>query len=168
MTASVRSRFIVSQQVIPFVINAVLNWWFAWAMHKDKAALPLWGHAGYASDLVATGVLLPGITWLILRPLLLKQAAGGKAPATDGVPTPWCTRFLPSTLWGGAAVIGLIGGAIGLLLSLALQGLGAPAVPGPEYAIYKGIYGGLFPILLQPSMVFAILRPVAQVPTRSG
>jgi len=168
MTASTRSRFIVSQQLIPFVINAVLNGWIAWAMHHDNPAVPLLGNDGYASDLVATGVLLPGITWLILRPLLLKQAATGKGPATDGVPQPWGSRLLPSTLWRGAAVIGLIGGMIGLVVAGILLGLGAPAMPGETYAIFKGVYGGLFPVLLQPTMVFAILRQAGPVPVRSG
>jgi hypothetical protein len=137
-------------------------------MHGDKASLPLWGDDSYAVDLIATGVLLPGITWLILRPLLLKQAAKGKAPSTDGVPQPLGSRVMPSTLWGGAAVIGLVGGLIGLATAGMLQVLGAPDVPGTAYAAWKAVYCGLFPVLLQPAMVFAILRPVTQVPARAA
>lgn len=168
MTLSTRAHFAVSQQLVPAAINAGLNGWIAWAMHGDKPALPLWGHGGYASDLIATGVLLPGITWLILRPLLLKQAAAGKAPALQGVPPPWASRLLPNTLWRGATTIGVIGGLIGLLVAVALHVVGAPAVPGSVYGIYKGLYGGLLPVLLQPSMTYAILRRTAPVAVRPG
>jgi len=168
MTASARSRFIVSQQLIPFVINAVLNGWIAWAIHKNDTALPLWGSNGYATDLIATGLLLPSITWLILWPLLFKQAAAGRAPATDGIPQPWGIRLMPSALWRGAVVIGLIGGFFGLVVAVIMQALGAPAMTGQNYAIFKGVYGGLFPVLLQPAMVFAILRQASLVPARNG
>jgi len=164
MTMSARSHFAVTQQLVPFVINAALNGWIAWAMHHEEAALPLWGAHGYAMDLVATGVLLPGITWLILWPLLRKQAAAGKAPALDGVPQPWCSGRLPGSPWGGAATIGVIGGVVGLAVAVLLHLLGAPDIPGPAYAVCKGLYGGLLPVLLQPSMAYAILerarRPV--------
>lgn len=158
MPASARSHFIVSQQLTPAVINTLINGWIAWAMHADSAAVSLWGEHGYWSDLVATGVLLPGITWMIIRPLLRHQAAAGKAPAIDGVPQPWLSRFLPDGFWSGAAVIGVIGGLVGLVTVLLLQGLGAPAMPGKGYAVFKGLYGGMLPVLLQPAMVFAILR----------
>jgi hypothetical protein len=164
MAVSKRAHFAISQQLVPGLINAGLNGWIAWGMHHDKVVLPLWGHDGYAGDLVATGVLLPGITWLILRPLLLKQAAAGKAPALDGIPPPWASRFLPATFWRGAAAIGLVGGIIGLLVAVLLQGLGAPAIPGESYGWYKGLYGGLLPVLLQPSMTYAILRNTAATP----
>lgn len=167
MMMSARSHFVVSQQLVPFVINAVLNGWIAWAMHHEEPALPLWGEHGYAMDLVATGVLLPGITWLILWPLLRKQAAAGKAPALEGVPQPWCSGHMPGSLWSGAATIGILGGLVGLAVAVMLHLLGAPAMPGPGYAVFKGLYGGILPVLLQPSMVFAILDR-ARLPVRSA
>ena len=62
--------------------------------------------------------------------------------------------------WG----LGLVGGIIGLLVAVLLQGLGAPAIPGESYGWYKGLYGGLLPVLLQPSMTYAILRNTAATP----
>ncbi len=162
-----RRHFIISQQLTPFVINGVLNGWIAWATHKNHPPASLWGAHGYWSDLVLTGVLLPGITWLILWPLIRKQAAAGKAPATDGVPEPWALRFLPSTLWGGSAVIGILGGLIGLVVAGIMHALGAPSLPAASYMVFKGVYGGMLSVLLQPSMVFAILRSVRAVPARA-
>lgn len=168
MASSARRHFIISQSLAPTVINAVLNGWIAWEMHSEKPALPLWGGHGFWSDLMLTGALVPGITWLILRPLLLKQARTGKAPSLDGVPAPWATRYLPGSYWGGAAVAGVMGGMIGLLTAGFLHVAGVPAMPGATYAIFKGIYGGMLPIILQPSMAFAILSKASPVPVRAS
>lgn len=148
----------LSQQAVPALINAVLNGGIAWAMHRGNPAVALWGEQGYWTDLVATGVLLPGITWMILQPLLRRQQRQGKAPATAGLATPRLARWLPSGFWDGAAAIAALGGAIGLLAVGLLHQLGAPSMGGAVYAVFKGLYGGMFPLLLQPGMVFAILR----------
>ena len=153
-----RQQFAVSQQVVPAIINALINGGIAWAMHRGKDAVALWGEAGYWTDLVATGVLLPGLTWMILHPLLRWQQRQGKAPATAGVPAPRLQRGLPAGFWSGAAVCALLGGAIGLLATGVLHGLGAPSMSGGAYAVFTGLYGGMFPVLLQPAMVFAIRR----------
>ncbi|MBL0089944.1 MAG: hypothetical protein IPP44_25970 [Ideonella sp.] len=154
-------RFIATQQLVPALVNAALNGWIAWAMHREAVGLALWGGSGYASDLLVTGALLPGITWLILRPLLRHQALAGKAPVTRGVPVPWLSHLMPATLWAGLAVIALLGTGIGLMCCVAAQLAGAPAIAGTDYAWVKGLYGGLLPWLLQPAMVFAALRGAA-------
>lgn len=157
MSSQASGRFIVSQQVVPAAINALINGGIAYGMHRHADAVRLWGDGGYATDLIATGVLLPGITWLILHPLLRKQAAAGKAPVTDGVPVPRLAPYLPGNLWSGAAAIGAVGGAVGAVAAGCLHMLGAPTFTGSSYAWFKGAYGALLALLLQPSMVFAIL-----------
>lgn len=155
---SSRAAFVASQQIAPALINAAINGGIAWAMHRDTAALALWGDGGYATDLLATGLLLPGITWLIVHPLWRRQARQGKAPALAGVPVPWLTRWLPSTYWRGALVVGLFGTAIGAGVAGLMQAIGSPTFAGAQYAWFKGAYGGLLPILLQPAMLFAVLH----------
>lgn len=158
MAASPHRQFVVSQQVAPAIINALINGGIAWAMHRGKDAVALWGPGGYWTDLLATGILLPGLTWMILHPLTRWQARQGKAPSTAGVPAPRLEQWLPCGLWGGAVVMGLLGGAIGLLAVGVMHVLGAPSMTGGTYTVFKGLYGGMFPVLLQPAMVFAILR----------
>lgn len=158
MAYTTSQQFAVSQQVVPATINALINGGIAWAMHRGRDAVALWGEAGYWTDLVATGVLLPGLTWMIIHPLVRRQHHQGRAPSTAGVSAPMLERWLPVGFWAGAAMCALLGGAIGLVAIGALQGLGAPSMSGGVYAVFKGIYGGMFPVLLQPAMVFAILR----------
>lgn len=158
MAASVRSRFIVAQQLTTGLINGLINGGIAWALHRGDTAIGLWDRGAYAHDLLATGFLLPTITWLILRPLLRRQARAGKAPRLDGLPTPWLARWMMPSLWGGALAIGLIGmGLLGGSAVLAMQLVGAPEFSGDGYAVFKGAYGALLAAALQPAMVFAAL-----------
>ncbi|WP_305807210.1 hypothetical protein, partial [Stenotrophomonas sp. YIM B06876] len=59
---------------------------------------------------------------------------------------------------GGGLGIGLIGLALlGGGSVLALQAMGAPEFSGNGYAVFKGVYGALVTVVLQPVMVFAAL-----------
>ena len=107
MQTSTRQKFIMTQQLLPGLINGLLNGGIAWAQHRETAALGLWDQGAYATDLLATGFLLPALSWLIVRPLLRHQAANGKAPELSGLARPWLTRWMRPSLWGGTAAIGL-------------------------------------------------------------
>jgi hypothetical protein len=160
MQTSTRQQFIITQQMLPGLINGLLNGGIAWAQHRDAATLGLWDQGAYATDLLATGFLLPAISWLIVRPLLRRQATTGKAPVLSGLSRPWLLRWMRPSLWGGTAAIGLMGlGLLGGGMVLALQLLGSPAFAGTDYAVFKGAYGALLTLVLQPVMVFAALAP---------
>lgn len=151
-------HFMVSQQVVPALINAGLNGWIAWAMHREATALGLWGDNGYAFDLLATGFLLPAITWWILRPLLQKQQASGKAPVLEGVRRPALLGWMRPSFWGGSVAVGVMGMVlVGGLTVLLMQLLGAPVFDGPDYAVFKGVFAAVLVVVLQPVMVFAAL-----------
>lgn len=159
MNASIRSKFFVTQQLVPAVINGLINGVIAWATHRGASVIGLWDQGAYANDLLATGFLLPAITWFILRPLLHRQAALGNAFPLEGLSPPWLGRWMPSSLWGGALAIGLIGLVLpGGCAVLLMQILGAPAFSGTAYALFKGLYGAVVTLALQPVMVFAALR----------
>lgn len=160
MPTSTRQKFIITQQVLPGLINGLLNGGIAWAQHRDAATLGLWDQGAYATDLLATGFLLPAISWLIVRSLLRHQATSGKAPVLSGLSKPWLLRWMRPSLWGGTAAIGLMGMVlVGGGAVLALQLLGSPGFVGTDYALFKGAYGALLTLVLQPVMVFAALAP---------
>lgn len=159
MPSSATRHFFVSQQLIPGLINALINGIIARSMHSPDTRLGLWDQGAYAHDLLATGFLLPAITWWILRPLLRSQETKGKAPDLHGVRIPWLSRWMPNTVWGGALAIGLMGMLlVGGGSALALQLLGAPYFGGTDYAWVKGGFALLLSLCLQPTMVFAALR----------
>jgi hypothetical protein len=158
MQVSTHQKFLITQQLLPGLINGLLNGGIAWAQHSDAAALGLWDRGAYATDLLATGFLLPALSWFILRPLLRRQAAAGKAPLLEGLPTPRLARWMSPSLWGGSLFIGLMGmGLLGGGLVLALHLLGGPSFVGVDYALFKGAYGALLTVVLQPVMVFTAL-----------
>lgn len=158
MQFSIPTTFFLKQQLIPGLINGLINGWIAWAMNKGASAIGLWERGAYAVDLIATGFLMPALTWFILRPLLRHQRASGKAPALDGVTLPLFARRMSPSLWGGALIIGLLGaGLLGGSTLLIMQALGAPEFSGQSYAVFKGVYAALLTATLQPTMVFAAL-----------
>lgn len=158
MDASTRGKFFLTQQLLPGLINGVINGAIAWAIHAGERDIGLWDRGAYAHDLLATGFLLPAITWFILRPMLHRQAALGNAFPLDGMAPPRLDRWMPPSLWGGAWMIGLAGLLLGGVAVLVMQMLGAPVFSGHVYAMFKGAYGALITIALQPVMVFAALR----------
>lgn len=154
------TRFFLSQQLIPGLINAALNGGIAWAQHAQSPAVGLWDRGAYGTDLLATGFLLPAISWLILLPLLQHQRTQGKAPSLDGLRRPRLLAWMPSSRWGGCLTIGLLGMVLlGGTAALAASLLGQPAFTGPDYAWLKAAYAAILTLTLQPTMVFAALRP---------
>lgn len=152
-------QFFVSQQLTPGLINGLINGAIAWAMHRHTPVLSLWGEEGYATDLIATGFLLPAITWFILKPLLARQVAQAKAPQLDGLPTPKLLPFMRTGTGSGAMAIGLMGMTlVGCAFVLLLHVLGQPDILGSDYALFKGLFALLLTVALQPTMVFAAVK----------
>lgn len=161
MALSNATQFFLKQQLVPGLINGAINGAIAWSLHRGASAIGLWERGAYATDLLATGFLLPAISWFILRPLLRHQHASAKAPPLDGVATPLLSRWMRPSLWGGALIIGLLGaGLLGGGAVLLMQALGAPDFSAQGYAWFKGAYAALLTAALQPVMVFAALASV--------
>ena len=156
-----RSRliFFLNQQLIPGLINGLINSAIAWAMYRNTLELGLWDRGAYAIDLLATGFLLPAISWLIVQHLLQRQASAGKAPSLTDLSRPWLLRWMRSTRWEGAARVGLMGMLlVGGCVVGALVLAGSPHLKGTDYAVFKGLFGALLSLVLQPAMVFSALQ----------
>jgi uncharacterized membrane protein YedE/YeeE len=64
-----------------------------------------------------------------------------------------------STRWKGAARIGLMGMLlVGGCVVGALVLAGSPHLKGTDYAVFKGLFGALLSLVLQPVMVFSALQ----------
>ncbi len=163
------AQFFISQQLTPGLINGLINGLIAWSMHRHTAALGLWTQGAYATDLIATGFLLPAISWLILRPLIGRQFKQGTAPQLETLPPPKLMKFMPTGLWTGTLVIGLMGmilvGGVSVVL---LQLLGSPDIAGSDYAWFKGLFGMLLTLVLQPTMVFAAMKHAKDLASQSS
>lgn len=91
-----RFAFAFSQQIDRGLINASINGVIASATHRGAAAVALRHDGSHATDRVATGLVLPGSTWLIVDALWRGRSRRGKAPALDGVATSRLARWWPS------------------------------------------------------------------------
>lgn len=153
-----RLHFAIRQQLLPLISDGVINGLVAWALHPGNTRIGLWDNGSYATDLLATGFLLPAITWMILRPILLRRAIKGAAPELAGLSTPLLSPWIPRGFWSGAIVTGLMGTVLfGVGGSVLMHALGAPTMTGHVYALFKAGYAGVLAAALQPAMVFAIL-----------
>ena len=163
------AQFFISQQLTPGLINGLINGLIAWSMHRHTAALGLWTQGAYATDLIATGFLLPAISWLILRPLIGRQFKQGTAPQLETLPPPKLMKFMPTGFWTGTLVIGLMGmilvGGVSVVL---LQLLGSPDIVGSDYSWFKGLFGMLLTLVLQPTMVFAAMKHAKDLASQSS
>ena len=163
------AQFFLTQQLTPGLINGLINGLIAWSMHRHTAALGLWTQGAYAIDLMATGFLLPAISWLILRPLLGRQLRQGTAPQLEALPPPKLLKFMPRGLWTGTLVIGLMGMTlVGGVCVVLLQLLGSPDIVGSDYAWFKGLFGMLLTLVLQPTMVFAAMKHAKDLASQSS
>ena len=65
---------------------------------------------------------------------------------------------MPRGLWTGTLVIGLMGMTlVGGVCVVLLQLLGSPDIVGSDYAWFKGLFGLLLTLILQPTMVYAAI-----------
>lgn len=156
------SHFLLHQRVVPATANFLINGLIAWWLHGATPQLALWGEHGYSIDLALTAALIPAITWLIVMPMLRKQAAAGRAPDLTGVPRPALARWMPGSLAGGFAASFVIGMVVcGLTTVAALAAIGAPVMSGGEFPWFKAAFSAMVAFVMQPVLVFAALQTPA-------
>lgn len=154
-----RTQFFLGQLLFPCLVNAGINGGIAWAQHAHAPAVGLWTQGAYAADFLATGFLLPAISWLVLRPLLRRQLAQGRAPNLAGLSPPRMLRWMPGNAAYGALIVGIYGMVlVGGIATATAIAIGEPTFSGQTYALVKAGYAALLTLAVQPLMVFAALR----------
>jgi hypothetical protein len=162
------TRRLFALRVLPGAINGSINGVLAWMVHGSATSIGLWTEGAYAKDLVVTGFLLPSISWLIVRPVLRRQAGAGDSLDIAALPSPWLRNRMPTSLWGGAMAIGAVGTLLGAMAVLVMQALGGPSFSGTAYIAFKSAYSALLAGMLQPTLVFAALQPLVRPAARAS
>lgn len=161
------THFLIGQRIAPAVANFIINGLIAWWLHGSATRLELWGDHGYAIDLLLTAALIPSITWLIVRPMLRKHAAAGKAPDLTGVSVPLLLRWMSSATWPGFCTSFALGlGVCGLGTVAALSLIGPPVFAGGDFSWFKGAFSAMVAFVMQPVLVFAALRSLQLDPAK--
>ena len=158
----------IEQFVHAFLINVVMNGLIAWVILRGHDAIPLWGEAAMAPDLLATGVLLPLVMTLIVSRVIRRQVESGKLPAlTPEQIAPRGLHHQPIFVRG--LVLALFGTLFGSLPLVALLDLAdAQPVSVGAFLVFKALWGGALAALVSPPMAWWALSAASEMHAGSG
>lgn len=118
MNVSVNRFLVVDQGLVPGIFNFFINGGIAWWLNQHLEFMPLWGKTSIGVDTLATALLLPLITCLIVSPLIARKVKNGslaplELPILTNANLPAHSSFLRGLL---AGAIGVVGFAIPVLV----------------------------------------------------
>ena len=145
------------------VINAAINGAIAWGLFHGVAAVPLWGQMGIAADTIATSLLLPFITCLVVTHLTAWHVRAGRlVPLDEGAePHALLARLPRPTLIRAAALaaaslVVLVPFTLATLVLLGIDGL-----PFAGFLLFKIGFAVAASTLVTPLTAFVALAAPA-------
>jgi hypothetical protein len=141
------------------VVNFALNGAIAFASFHSLATVPLWGRQSIAADTVATTLLLPLVTCLIVTPLARRRVRRGTLPRLE-----W-PRSAPAALGrapGGTFSRALLVGGVSLAVVAppalwALSALGVTAMSFAEFLLFKATFAAALAAAVTPAIGLCVL-----------
>lgn len=160
ITSDAHRRYLVLEQGLgSIVINIVLNAGIAWLLFRGLDVVPLWGEQSIAGDTIATTLILPFLTCLIVTRLAHREVRNGRfdAPAWRRSEHPILGRLPAKTLARAAviAVVSLVAFAPPTIT--ALSWLGIAELPFRTFLIFKAVYAGILAGLVAPPIALSAL-----------
>lgn len=155
------------QGLVPAFFNIVINGLICWLMFRSVLVLSVWGEGSIAIDLLATALLLPLITCLIVSPLVSKQIRSGKMDALNAshIATAGLAR---KGLLMRALAIGVFGvffGALPIVTAVSLTDAGG--IAASDYIIFKALWCGMLAMLASPVIAWwAMQNASASMPAQ--
>lgn len=148
-------RFLtIDQCLVAGVINVVINAGIAWGLLRTHLAIPLWGETSMGVDLLATSILLPFISCLIVSRIIRGQVKNGKLPALEKHQVP-ARGFHRRPTWLRGLWLALLGLAFAAAPLVALLTLAeANPVPVLSFVAFKGAWAGLLAAALTPALAW--------------
>jgi hypothetical protein len=161
-TPAQRRYLLVDNGVGPFVINLLINAAIAWLLFRNATRVPLWGQSSIAGDTIATSILLPLITCLIVTPIARGRVRGGHIAQLTPEAAP---KWLPRNTIARSVVIGIVCLILFTPLTLlALQVLGVGSMTPRHFVYFKGMFAAVEGALVTP---FLALWAISDAP-RTG
>ena len=110
MSTSLNRFLIIEQGLIPGTFNFFINGGIAWWLNQHLEFMPLWGDISIGVDTLATALLLPLITCLIVSPLIAKKIKKGSLaplalPMLNDARLPARSSFIRSLVAGSIGVV---------------------------------------------------------------
>jgi hypothetical protein len=139
-------------------LNAGINGAIAWAVFHRTTVVPLWGQMGIAADTIATSLLLPFITCLVVTRLTAWHLRAGRLfPLGMGSPRPLVDRLPRPTLIRATALALVALVALAPLSLAALALLGVDALPFRAFLLFKIGFAVAASTLVTPFTAFLAL-----------
>jgi len=165
LSAEHRRFLVVDQGAIPIVINLLLNGGIAWLLFRSVASVPLWGESSIGVDLIATAILLPFLTCVIVSPLVAAQVRSGKL---SRVPS----HQLPSTGWSQRPVVvrglflaaGCLVFAAAPLVTALTLGQSRPFEVN-DFIAFKALWAALLAAAVTPVVAWWALMHASKLPS---
>ena len=154
-------RFLVVDECLgAALVNFVINFALARLAYHARPSLPLFGATSIAADTLATALVLPLLTALIVTPLVRLGVARGKLPPLAPPPAGWRPRSMGARgLLLAAASLVLVAAPFVLALALA----GATRLPLGAFAWLKGGFAALLAALVTPPCAWWALADASAV-----
>jgi hypothetical protein len=144
------------------LLNAGINGAIAWAVFHRMAVVPLWGTVGIATDTVATSIILPVLTCVIVTFLTNWHVRAGRLTPLASFGRSFAGSFaglrLPEGVWARAGSLALA--SLVLLVPVTLMtfvGLGVDRLPFDRFLVFKVGFAVVDGILVTPLCARAAL-----------
>jgi len=147
------------------LLNLGINGAIAWAIFHRAAFVSLWGPVGIAADTVATSLILPFLTGVIVTLLTGWHVRAGRLPplAVPAVGRP--TAWLPAGTLARAGALSVA--SLILLVPVTLLGfvaLGVEELPFERFMVFKVGFAVGAGLLVTPFVALAALSTAATRP----
>jgi len=171
MSSAHRRYLLLEHGVGAAVFNFLLNGAIAWLAFRGVARVPLWGYQSIAGDTIATSLLLPLMTCLIVTRLARAHVQVGRvAPLRWSAVSRGVLRWLPGGTLRRGLSLGLTSIALpGALTVGALTVLGVSEMPHGSFLVFKACFAGALAALVTPVVAMsAITDPAAAAGEPAG
>jgi len=157
-----RKLLVVDQGIVALVINIAFNGGIAWLLFRSMSEIPLWGESSVGVDMIATAVLLPVFSCLIVSKIVVSQVRSGKIPPLQGDQIPksgWSHR--PAVIRGlflGTCAVFLGAAPVVAALSIA----DSASVDASAFIGYKAVWAGLMAGVVSPPIAWWALADASR------
>ena len=153
-------RFLVLEQGVGAAIfNFALNAGIAWLLFHQLDTVPIRGQQSIVGDTIATSLILPFLTCLIVTPTVRRRIRrGGIAPLDRDAAARAPLAWLPRRTWlRGLVFAGLGGLAFAPVTIAVLDALGVTGLGLRHFVVFKASFAALAALVATPVISLAAL-----------
>lgn len=153
-------KFLTIELFMSAICNAAINVGMVYLVFGGRASIPILGPDGVALDLVPTAFLTGLLMTLMLTPILRRRVHRGSAPSIHRDEMPSYFAWLPKNFILRGALIGLIGLAVAVPISLlGFNLLEIESISFSSLILFKSGFGTVIGVAMVPAIIFpAIVR----------